>query len=337
MTLILILLVLWIGFGLLFAAGTLFLQGYFNESPPELDRLAWRAPVAATIVVGYVALWTLLATRSPERYDTIFNYSADADPVFFKTMRVVKGKVARDYYLRHNVRGTRQVTEYRTAPPEQLPLPERPDEILVQEGDAVARFLPQKDEKGNYALEKGSGILRYYDGKGRYMEEGYLGQLTETRPGATFVNLLINLLLAGAFLAAAWPVLEFSLGQSIAIAFGAWLTMELAIMPPLLAQAKNVAEARESAEQKESSGGRGESPRAKKKKGEPGSSPFFLAVESHGRFGPVSPHRGGAGPGPSAYLAATVAGNSIWTLASSPARTLTRSVRTSPLYSAFTV
>ena len=73
--LLVILLVVWVGLCLLFAAGALFLQGYFNESPPSLQDISWRAPAAGTLVAAFFGLWCILATNNPDRFSSLTEFS----------------------------------------------------------------------------------------------------------------------------------------------------------------------------------------------------------------------------------------------------------------------
>ena len=131
------------------------------------------------------------------------------------------------------------------------------------------------------------------------MEEGYLGRLSVTHPGRTFVYVLFNLAHAAVWFAVLWPLLRFSWGQSLMLAFGCWLVMTLLILPPILTRTRDVA-------QRSING----------KRGDRGGPPSFAIPSLRRR---------------SRYLEATDAGKWMLTRVSSPARTVTFSVRVSGL------
>ena len=300
-SLILILFLFWFALSVLMAAGTLFLQGYFNESPPDLAELLWRAPAAAGGVSAFVLVWVIIAYNAPDRFavaPTDFSSSEETKPVRSLTA-VLEGKKV-EYRLIPEARG--QGT-YRDD--QGRPLPSRPEEIIVKEDGQDVVFKPERDDKGKFKVERGQP-LRYRDDKGRYMEEGYLGRLSVPHPGRTFVYVLFNLAHAAVWFAVLWPVLRFSWGQSLLLTFGCWLVMTLLILPPILIRTRDVAQQRQHAAQQSANG----------KRGDRGGPPSFAIPSLRGR---------------SRYLEATDAGKLMLTRVSSPARTVTFSVRVSGL------
>ena len=106
LSLILILFLFWFALSVLMAAGTLFLQGYFNESPPDLAELLWRAPAAAGAVSVFVLVWVIIAYNAPDRFAVApsdFSSSEETKPVRSLTAVVEGKKVA--YHLIKNPRG----------------------------------------------------------------------------------------------------------------------------------------------------------------------------------------------------------------------------------------
>src|SRR5262249_14835133 len=144
--------------------------------------------------------------------------------------------------------------------------------------------------------------------KKRVMEEDYLGVVSVSRPGRTFLYVVLNLLHGAVWFACLWPLLRFSWGQALVIAVGCWLATTLLVMPPLWARSREVylQRQRDRAAAQTSANDRGED-----------------------REGP--PPRVSSLPLRPRYLAATLAGKVMLTRVSSPARTLTRSVRVSAL------
>ena len=309
LSLILVLVLLWFVLSILLAAGTLGLQGYFNETPPDFKDLLWRGPAAAGAVTAFVLLWVVLAYNDYDRFPPLTEFSADEDRPYFPTLLVKEPNFPqqRKYQLTKDERGRPLYRLNGTGGP----LPARPDEIIVMEDGGEARFRPERDEKGKFKLGP-NGRLRYTDDGGRYMEEGFLGQLTVSHPGRTFVYFLLNLLHAGVWFACLWPLLRFSWPQALLLTAGCWLMMTLVVLPPLLTQARDVAKKRAAQEAAQRTGGRVSETLP------PGS-------PSH------APARGGRGAR-GRYFAATVGvANCRFTRVSSPARTATFSVRTSAL------
>lgn len=239
MSLVLLILVFWFALTLLMAAGTLFLQGYFNETPPEIKDVLWRAPVASATVTCFVALWVALSVGDPARYAPITEYSSEetSDPP--KTLKAVVGGETIEYRLQPQVHGPSVYFDRERA----RPMPKRPDAVIMKEDGKDIRFEPRKDEApGQW--------LRYYDDDGRWMEEGNFGVLTTKRTGNTFVYFLLTVLHLGVWFAAAWPLLRYSVWQSVAITLISWATMVFFVMPPMWQQARKVAVERDKEEKR---------------------------------------------------------------------------------------
>jgi hypothetical protein len=325
---LLLILVVWVGLCLLFAAGSLFLQSYLNESPPSLQDISWRAPTAGTLVAALIGLWCFLATGNPDQWTSLTEFSPRQEQMFDK-LKVVTGKETREFVKRKNEQGRTIYRDRQT----NAPMPAQPDKVIVVEDGEEAVFNPDRDAKGKLKIEPGAPLC-YRDDRGRVMEDGFLGQVSTVRGGWMFMYILLNLLHLGVWFAALWPVMRFSLGQAILISIIAWLTTTLVVLPPLLTQARRVHDNRSRAAHEVSGS--------------------LCAGIENGRedlaiLSPVwrvrqsSPHELGCRPGqsgihfPAGHFEATVEGNSILTFTSWPAVTLTRSSRTSPLNSAFTV
>jgi hypothetical protein len=328
MTLILILFVVWIGLCLLMGVLAIFLQGYLNETPPDIREVAMHSPIAGTILAVFLGIWCFLGTRNPPRWAPLTEFSTREDQPYFKEMKAVVYRkdrnvvIARDsdtFHLRHDDAGKEEYKNTRG-----LRMPPRPDELIVIEDGAEVKFLPDRDARGEFKYEKGQG-LRYVDSTGRVMREGYLGVVTITRTGWFITYLLINLFHGAFWFVAFWPIMRFTLGQSIAISVVAWITTTLFVLPPLLRQAQAIYERRQQ-EAKQQTSLKKENRRES-----------LATLPPVSRVNSVGPDGWTDQPGRFNYLAATAAGNSILTFTSWPAVTATRSVRISPLISAFRV
>jgi hypothetical protein len=300
--LILVLILFWFGLSLLMAAGTLFLQGYFNETPPDLKELLWRAPAAAGGVAVFALVWAILAYNAFDNYAPLTDFSATEVSQPFPKLTVVEQGKKTQYRL---TKGERGRPIYRDSAGR--PLPTRPfEEIIVKEDDHDTVFKPERDAKGKLKRERGRG-LRYVDDKGRFMEggegEGYMGYLSVSHPGRTFVYVVLNLVHGAVWVACLWLLLRFSLGQALLLAVCCWLAMTLLVLPPILILARDRARA---AAQPSQNG----------KREDHAGPPSFAITSLRGR---------------PRYLEATDAGKLMLTFVSSPARTATFSVRVSVL------
>ncbi|MBI1915907.1 MAG: hypothetical protein HYS12_14405 [Planctomycetes bacterium] len=236
-SLFLILLLLWFVVSGLMATGTLFLQGYFNETPPALHDVAWRAPAAGAAVTVFITLWTILYYNNPEGYAPLTEYSGTEEPPYFPKIWIVQ----EGQRIEFNLRKTDQGRPAYAGPTRLSKLPARPGEIIVMEDGAEAHFKPDREAQ---KLDPNK-TLSYRDEKGRVMQEGYLGQLVpEKRTGRTFVYILLNVMHGVVWFACLWPLMRFTWGQALLPSVGCWLMMTLVILPPILTQARDVAKER---------------------------------------------------------------------------------------------
>src|SRR5579864_3020538 len=78
LTILLVLLVMFLGLGGLLWAGSIFVQGYIYEAP-NFSSLAWRAPATAAAITLFLFFWCWLDYKaaSPEKaelpYNTLFS------------------------------------------------------------------------------------------------------------------------------------------------------------------------------------------------------------------------------------------------------------------------
>src|SRR5262249_16830994 len=235
-SLILILLLLWFVLSVLLAAGTLFLQGYFNETPPQLNEVAWRAPAAGAALTAFITLWTILYYDDPEGYAPLTEFSSSVAQDPFPKLWIVQEGKRIEFNRRPDPR-----RHWVFIGPNGRELTGRPVEIIIKEDGAEAHFKPDREAQ----KRDPNKTLSYRDEKGRVVQEGYLGRLVpEKRTGRTFVYFLLNLVHLGIWFACLWPLLRFSWGQALLLALVGWLTMTLVIVPPILSQAGKVARAR---------------------------------------------------------------------------------------------
>jgi hypothetical protein len=237
--LIVLLVVVWVVLAVLLTAWSMWFQSaIYTEAAPGL---AWRGPVAASVLSLVVLLWVVFAYRSPGRYRPLWESASTEQETQFDELRVPTGDHEEVYRRRP---GTR--SEFRlNGLPSGKPLPSTPSRIVAVEGEQRYTFEPERDDKGNFK-RRGGESLRYTDEKGRVMVEGSLG-LVETFRGSVFLgNVLLNLALVVAAFLGLWLLLQFqwphALGQAVVLSL-----LLLFVLSPLLAKTERVAAERAAA------------------------------------------------------------------------------------------
>src|SRR5262245_20960795 len=315
-SLILLLIVVWFGLTLFLAAATLFLQGWLNESPPTLPEIAIRAPIAGAILAVFITWWTILAYNNPEGYGPLTEFTSRDELPLPEKLWVVKGSQKGEFQMRHRD-GKPIYLDAEGSPPIS-----RPDEVILVEDGKEIHFLPRRDESGKFLVER-NGWLRYYDDRGRYMVEGFLGQMTVFRGGRTFFYVILNILHGAVWFACMAFVMRFTVAQSIGLSLIFWGIMTFFLLPPILLKARDVAarRARQAVIETPLLASRPEADccqKARKGEGPTDPLPYFSTMRVvNGQENQASAN----------HSAATVAAMLIVTTVSSPARTATRSVR----------
>jgi hypothetical protein len=232
LSLLLLVVLFWVLSTLLLAASTLFLQGYFNETPPSLREVLVRGLMAGSAATAVVALWTFLCYRSPERFGPVTEFTAAEEQPYYPRLWTLENGEYTEYKRKYDT----QMRPVYVDTVRERTLPRRPTEIIVMDGDKRVSFKQVGEEGGRG--------LRYRDDQGRYMEEGFLGQPVIPHPGRTFVYVLLNLLHGAVWLVCFWPLLRFSPGQAVVLSLGTWVAMTLFFLPPILNHAGKLAEAK---------------------------------------------------------------------------------------------
>jgi hypothetical protein len=240
----LILLLIFVGLTVVLAAGALFFQGYFYTEPTA--GLIWRAPAAAAALTALFAIWSFMAYRSPGSYDALFNFTSTEDqPRPKKLWSVSQGKKTL-FEIRKDQNGHERYVDAQTNKPWR-----RSEAVIIEEDGQEVRFDADRDADGNFKAEKskapkglqwlvGEGAelsLRYRDSRGRTMTEDGIGQLSVTRKGVWFVNMLLNLLHFLLWFAVLWLLLRFYWSHALGLAFVIWLIVTIPLLPMLLGEA----------------------------------------------------------------------------------------------------
>jgi hypothetical protein len=228
--LILTLVLVLAGLVVFFWVGSLFIQGYFYESPSA--DLHWRAPAAAAAVTLFLAFFCLLA----KKYDvnTLFQFVSDKEEPFdqFDSMR--NGKEAhytKDKRSGKFVDGQKRSWEWNTS--EGVV-----DSLIVKEGDQRTVFKADLTPAGK--PKDGSKVVRFVEegGKGRIISSDDLGVIVKPRPGMTFMMLLLNFAHLIVWFLAIWLLLEYQWPHALLLALPLWAAMTLIVLPAVLDRLK---------------------------------------------------------------------------------------------------
>lgn len=237
----LLMLLVFAGLSAVLATVAALVHSGFYEQPVE--GIAWRAPAAAAAITGFLMLWAYLHGRMPDRFDSLFRFSASAD------------QQLEQFWSERQLEGGTQLTLFRRriVPPGRVDYIDasgkawrRSDSgvvtaILIEENGERRRFAAQLSPEGAFICDPRDPNtvmdVRYVEegGRQRVMTEGAIGTLSNPRYGALIVNTLFNL----AFLAV-WIVvvgLAFQLEWFHAFVIGSigWVTTLLMIWPVIQA------------------------------------------------------------------------------------------------------
>jgi hypothetical protein len=252
--LFLVFLMLFLGLFALFLGGGMVAQGFLYQNPAE--RMPLRAAAAALLVSSFITLWVWIDSRSPGRYDTLFNFVAytTADFNEFEAVRwsgaggkIVRGPDGKPVetvvkFTRPNVNarfteegsgtpftkiGSTGASAYMTAA---IRVKGPKDEQPVRYNATLKEDVRTKEqvysERPRFVEEKGS---RYVEAE----NESQMGKLFIPSTGTVVGALALNLLLFVVWLAAVWPVMRFSFGHALMFATALGVLTMLGAMPLL--------------------------------------------------------------------------------------------------------
>lgn len=237
LSLILILLVLWAALTVLLAAWTLFFQGYLYSEPAS--TIYWHAPAASTALTVFLGLWVVLDYRSigdrndEGRYQPLQNFST-RETETYQHLWIINNDGKKEHYERSGQEYVRK---------DGRRLPSRPSKVLASHtanGDDRV-FEPAKDAKGNYQVEQDQPLRHYdKDNKSRYMEEGFLGQVSIFHFSWLLMNLFLNFGFLLVWFLSLWLLLRFQWSHALGLAVVFWLAMILLIVPMILKPAEDM-------------------------------------------------------------------------------------------------
>jgi hypothetical protein len=228
--LLLLLLLLAVSVGVLFAAGTLVIQGYWYSQPVE--GIAWRSAAAGAIIAAFFGLWCWLQAQWPGRYDTLLTFNPQETKTFDKFWSVRTGERGIQEVLYTRGRDDRGRVVY--VSPEG-----RPWQRSGDGGMMTAIIVEEDGERHRFDAEMENGAfkdpLRYVEaeGKKRVMTGDALGEITATRYGLLFGNLLWNLAHLAVWFVCLWLLLEFQWPHALGLAAALCVTFAVVVWPLL--------------------------------------------------------------------------------------------------------
>ena len=217
-------------------AFTNWFQGYiYSEVEPQIT---WRAPAAGSIVAVFLAVWCLIESRAPGKYDTLFRFSPWEEKQYNEFQSVKGGETSTFKF--QNSRGYMQA-----APPHRKWSVS--DVIIVDENGEQVRFEAEKDEKGNFKRVRSrppAGLgwlvgpgperpLRYVDERGRAMTEDSIGRVSTFHWGLFIADLLLNAVHLLIWFGCLWLVLRFQWSHAFGLSLVIWLLMTIIVVPVL--------------------------------------------------------------------------------------------------------
>jgi hypothetical protein len=219
LSILLVLLLVWLGLMVLLWAGSLWLQDFIYSEPAE--GLFWRAPAAGSVLALFVVLCCQIDSHSPVRYFSPIEFSASETQGPFPELWAVKGGKKIHYTLTKDERGR---AEYYDS--QRKPLPTHADEIIIKDDGEEVVFKPERDEQGNYLFRRGKS-LRYVDDRGREMWEDRVGQLSTFRWGRFLACAFLNLFHLGLWFLVLWLLLRFQWSHALGLSLILWLAMTI--------------------------------------------------------------------------------------------------------------
>lgn len=243
----LILLLTGLALGVLFFAGTRWLQAYIYSE--AVEDLYWRAPAAAAAVTVFLGLLCLLASRHLGTFDPL-SFSAKKETTYQQFWSVVKSKPKdREAIEEKTLFKARKIsarpgateTEYLEASRQ----PPRPwkrtdsegrlvDAIVVEEGTdkKEVRFNLKRPRDDKF----GPGELAIYEEEsgGRVMREDPIGYVSVQRGWLVVLYIVLNALHLAVWFVCLWLLLRFQWPHALGLAALLWLTMTLWLVPMIM-------------------------------------------------------------------------------------------------------
>jgi hypothetical protein len=241
--LVLIFVLLFAALAVIFAGGTLFVQGNLYSEPTT--GIAWRAPAAAAVLTLFYAAWAILDYRTldPNRpdfpYDTIFRFS----PTETKQVDRFVAKIGDDEktYTRTQSGsfGSALYVDDKGRPFSRSTTEGPVQEIVVKDDKGEMHFKPKMTKEGGF--KSGEAFPGFYQVDGRH-EMAAVGQVSVFRWGLYVMNLFLNFVHFVLWFVLVWLVLRFQWTHALFGSVILWAVMTIIVVPMLLEKTQRVAQ-----------------------------------------------------------------------------------------------
>jgi hypothetical protein len=213
--------------------GSMFLQGWLYNDLAR--KLPLRALVGGIFLALFHVGWCAIYKDDPGRFDTLPNFKTEVLDGTYDEFQSVRKVGKEEQKPVHFVR--KGDTNDFVSDAGKMWNRSDSDGMVVallfkEKGrDAPTRFdatlkpdgtFPKTDET-RYEAEKGK----------RYMDQVALGKVYRKRSMSVLGNLFANFLHLAVWVAVLWPIMRFSFGHAVAIAFGLWAVTMLVAQPAL--------------------------------------------------------------------------------------------------------
>jgi hypothetical protein len=227
--------------------GTLWIQSYLYSAP--IEDLQWRAPAAGAALGALIAVWCILAYRSPESFTPLTEFSPDNVERFewFKAIKKQDGKTVEVDYERRGAEFINPRNQRRFTPADS----EGVVEAIIA---GNWKYEQKKAEGGEYRSKVGPDpgtVVRFNaemspDGKPlRYLEENggremtieLVGNVYTRSYGLLLTYVFLHLFFFVLWVVCLWLLLHYQFWHAFGFGAICWAVMTFAVMPLLLEQA----------------------------------------------------------------------------------------------------
>jgi hypothetical protein len=231
--LMLILLVIAIAVAALLFVGTAVIQGYLYSQPVE--GALWRSAAAGTAVAVFFGFWCWIEARAPGQFESLFDFSPQQTISFDKIWSERTGDRGKEEIPFTKGKDERGRVVYRDAdgnPWQRTSASGMMTAIIVEENGEKHRFEAEMTPRGAFKVDD-SRPLRYIeqDGRRRVMTDDAIGEISTTRYGVLFGNLLLNCAHLAIWFLCLWLLLRFQWPHALGLAAALWLAFALLVWP----------------------------------------------------------------------------------------------------------
>lgn len=230
--LLLILLVLGVAVAALLFVGAAVIQGYLYSQPVE--GLIWRSAAAGAAVAGFFGIWCWIESRAPRQFESFLDFSpreANHIAKFWSERTGDRGKQEIVYTRGRDGQG--RVRYYDSDQREWKRLDSgMMTAIIVEENGEKRRFEAEMTPQGAFKVEE-NRALRYVekDGRGRVMTDDAIGEISATKYGLLFGNLLLNFGHLLVWFLCLWLLMQFQWPHALGLAAALWVAFALVVWP----------------------------------------------------------------------------------------------------------